>query len=263
MENQEGLGTRDNIVITQQQQNPLADQEGTLSSVNGHETATTSSKKSKRLSRKNVVSMKATAFKLPLLKAIGMIGTSSYIQKNWIRNFDDVDVQNDIVSNQTNVGIISALLFTVAASMFTSFQSAGFEDKYLSYAYALANCLGCIFEACALLLCIRNITLVQITEVDNINGLIYYCGNELILPQKLNTCAVFFICLAFLLFFFDWFGVLATFLFIIIVCIPMAALLLVSIGRGIQALNEVQQFYHAEPNGNDNKVSLPNMETKM
>lgn len=181
-------------------------------------------------------------YSLSLQRALSMIPSAEYVKTNWVKNHDYADLQQDIVNSNTNIGIIAALIFTLAAAQYVSFKQIGIQNQYLSYAYAICMSASAVIEGCVVLLCIRNINIVQVVELHNMHAFVVYAGDQLIIPMQANFYACFFFIFGFIFFTVDALGWIATGVYTVVFFIPAAIFLQITIARGVQALNPVQPF---------------------
>jgi hypothetical protein len=166
----------------------------------------------------------------------------NYILESWRTAPDSADAYNDVVSMNQNLGLIAALILTIAIPQGLNTngineKSSGFEIAYLFFISVVS-----LTEGLAVLITTRNLIALNALEPENIKPYLSVAQSVLLLPIRLNFVAVLALFAALNLWaaaqngFWLWFG-----FFFLIVC-PTVFVFLKYTGAGIIHLYSVQPW---------------------
>jgi hypothetical protein len=193
--------------------------------------------------------------KFSVLDGIKSMLSGDYVANSWQKNTNATDLQSDIVNTNTNLALVGALVLTFAFPMFTSVSSDEVMTPLAAlFAFFTATC-G-VLESVVVLLCIRNILVINLVEESNMDEYTKLAGDVMLLPTKLNFVAVLTMFLALVCFAFWQFYFLAVIVFAAFVLIPAVVVLVTSIGKGIRYFDAIQPWRKGDDAASTRRSSL-------
>lgn len=173
-------------------------------------------------------------------KSLQMMARGSYITGNWLSNPDKKDLSEDIVALNTEIGILCALVLTITVPLF--FEGHEHGESILMGWYTFFLSLASIIEAVAVLVCIRNIIIVQLCQKESLSLFVHRAHYELVLPVKLMIISVILILCAMVAYGFFRFSVSTSVMFLCCVITPCGFLIFRNACSGIRKLYEIQPW---------------------
>lgn len=176
--------------------------------------------------------------------------SNEYIAESWKHNLDVTDLTEDIVTVNSNLALLSALIVTLAVPLYGQSNDTitmGWYDKDYGiclYLYGIVSCA--IFELACLLIATTNIVTVNLIEKKNLKEFVNASIVILLLPMRLNIfgCAALFIAL--LSYGYSIFGRDFLFYFLFILAAPSVFLMFYAMSYGIKILYINQPWYHGD-----------------
>jgi hypothetical protein len=166
----------------------------------------------------------------------------NYILESWRTSADASDAYNDVVSMNQNLGLIAALILTIAIPQ--GLNANGITDKSSGAEIAYLFCISVVSltEGLAVLITTRNLIALNALDPENIKPYLSVAQSVLLMPIRLNFVAVLALFAALNLWavaqngIWLWLG-----FFLLIVC-PTLFVFLRTTGAGIMHLYTVQPW---------------------
>lgn len=114
----------------------------------------------------------------------------NYILESWRSSTDSTDAYNDVVSMNQNLGLIAALILTIAIP--PGLAANGITDKstFAEIAYLFCISVVSLTEGLAVLITTRNLIALNALEPENIKAYLSVAQSVLMIPIRLNFVAV-------------------------------------------------------------------------
>jgi len=115
----------------------------------------------------------------------------NYIVENWKENNDHSDAYNDVISLNQNVGLIAALILTIAIPLvITPDIEITDESTNAEILYIFFVSVSAIIEGVTVLITTRNLIALNALDLTNIKEYLMVAADTLMVPVRLNFIAV-------------------------------------------------------------------------
>eukprot|EP00596_Hydrurales_sp_CCMP1899_P001043 CAMPEP_0119039214 /NCGR_PEP_ID=MMETSP1177-20130426/8609_1 /TAXON_ID=2985 /ORGANISM="Ochromonas sp, Strain CCMP1899" /LENGTH=289 /DNA_ID=CAMNT_0007002849 /DNA_START=315 /DNA_END=1184 /DNA_ORIENTATION=- len=197
------------------------------------------------------------------MKGIIDMFRGTYVVESWKQNSDPVDLQEDIVLMTSNLALVGALVLTMAIPMFVAVDDVAFNSSTIAYAYVFLLAVCGVLEGISVLLCIRNLLVINLVDSENLTEFITFSADVLMMPIRLNFIAILAMVGSLICYSLWQFGEEVTIFFSIVVILPSLILLLFYIGKGISDFNAVQGWDKRDMGSGSQKIKEAKYEVKV
>jgi hypothetical protein len=177
--------------------------------------------------------------------------TGDYVVCSWLDNPDPVDLQSDIVTLNSNLATLGALILTIAIPMSLAVNNSMYiTANPAMYAYVFMTYTCGFLEGISVLICIRNLVLVSLANPENISEFVKLSTGGLMMPTRLNFLAVLSMAGSLISYSMWQYDAQATIIFSLILIFPLISILLYYLGIGVRDLHAIQGYSAKQKNGN-------------